>query len=413
METPKKVLVGGKTHSTPITVAKSLGGEPQSSSPLQRRQMKTLLLAIIPLMILTIQLYSGIMPLSAYNNNNNIDVPPSLQYYYNVGERQSTDGINDSKNYKTIGPWTQYPEITFTNYQWLQPSEIEQPTIHRYLISKDFSDSVVGHPRYNASLWSTLEKNPDPDRPILAFLDAETCTTTHWPHFASSKNETSDTENGRPSYNQGHAFIPVNGIEVNSICTLIDMALKSPAMTAHPDSRLVIIECETYEGPNDDLCLGPTRNASKYKQLVIGHLSKAFSEINIQDFGIAPFPVKTIEDFPRSKVCNESLPYLIAFKGRNRNNFNAFRLYFRELAKIRSDIFMEFGTTQYKEEGIKNADGNWKIVPTPKEEQSNETYYQLMTQSTFCPVPRGDNLFSVRFSEFLSAGCIPIIYANG
>jgi hypothetical protein len=28
-------------------------------------------------------------------------------------------------------------------------------------------------------------------------------------------------------------------------------------------------------------------------------------------------------------------------------------------------------------------------------------------------VPRGDNLFSVRFSEILSAGCIPIIYADG
>ena len=34
--------------------------------------------------------------------------------------------------------------------------------------------------------------------------------------------------------------------------------------------------------------------------------------------------------------------------------------------------------------------------------------------SSFCVVPaRGDNLFSVRFSEILSAGCIPIIYADG
>jgi hypothetical protein len=42
----------------------------------------------------------------------------------------------------------------------------------------------------------------------------------------------------------------------------------------------------------------------------------------------------------------------------------------------------------------------------------NESYTTLLSQTQFAGVPRGDNLFSYRFTEALSAGCIPVVYAD-
>lgn len=379
---------------------------------LQKPLMKVLL-GVIPLVLCLRLYFNGGLPTS---ESYNINI--SQRYY--AGQTTTTQeqryypsGINDSDQYKTIGNWTKYPEITFTNLQWYQPSELIKPTAPRCLIMRDFADSVEAHPRYNASLWSTLHNNPDPERPILAFLDADLCGTVHWPIFGSNRNDSFDREHSRPSLKEtgNKKFIDVDGKAVDE-CNLIDMALNSPALKANSKSRLFVISCEWQEGPTKN-CLGPERNATKYKQLVIGHLSKQMSEVNAQDFGIAPFPVKTLNNFPREQVCNNSLPYLISFKGRNRLNFFEFNRYFKELAKTRDDIYMNFGVDHYQKGLVKNSGGETVVVQTPDDMQANETYYQLMTQSTFCPVPRGDNIFSVRFSEILSAGCIPIIYANG
>ena len=43
----------------------------------------------------------------------------------------------------------------------------------------------------------------------------------------------------------------------------------------------------------------------------------------------------------------------------------------------------------------------------------NGSYTTLMSQSQFAGVPRGDNLFSYRFTEALSGGSIPVVYADG
>ena len=335
--------------------------------------------------------------------------------------------------------WTQYSKIGFTNLHLFHPSEATSPTVPRGLVFKDFAESVEAHPRYSASMWSDLEEYPDPNLPIVAFLDADLCFTVHWPKFGGTYDSSSDTENGRPPMRRSQIFkyLGVNGGGPIDPCFLIDKALASPAMTASPHSRLVVLSHQWYEGPIVSRCLGPRRNSSKYEQLVIGHVAQQFSQVNARDFGIPPWPVKTIEDFPREKVCNDSLPYLLSFKGRSRSFFAEFESYFTGLAANRTDIYIDFGTGHYTSTTLGQA---------TKEVQANETYYQLMTQSQFCPVrksasvfprlsfgamcghlrcsshltpslcavpARGDNLFSVRFSEILSAGCIPIIYADG
>jgi hypothetical protein len=44
-------------------------------------------------------------------------------------------------------------------------------------------------------------------------------------------------------------------------------------------------------------------------------------------------------------------------------------------------------------------------------DDSND-YITILTQSVFAGAPRGDQLFSYRFSEILSAGAIPVMYSS-
>jgi len=276
---------------------------------------------------------------------------------------------------------------------------------------KNFMEAVMDHPRYNASLWSDFERNPDLDRPpVLAFLDADVCHTVHWPFFGGDANISYDKENGK---RKGGAGI----VGYSSICAVIDQALASPVLVASPQSRLFVLNCGDEEGGKlgqGRECLGPHRDAAKYKQLVVGHTSKPYHLVNPQDFGIPPWPVKTV-DIERESVCNiSSLPYLMGHKGRARNHFYDFAFAMNDFKKNRSDIYVEFGFQHYIDSTHPNGIHNQKVIaPTPKELQTNETYYHVMTHSKFCTTGRGDNIFSVRFSEVLSAGCIPIVYADG
>ena len=350
----------------------------------------------------------GLINLQVYNLSMYNEAHPD--YYYN-----RRGASNDIRGVVGVG-WAEYQEIGFTNLGWFHRTEtVDSPSIPRGLVMRDFVDSVEANPRFNANLWSDMENSPISDYPIVAFLDIDLCFTVHWPKFGGNYVNSSDTENGRPPMSRPYKYktFDENGFKswTKDPCQIIDMALSSPAITASPHSRLVILSSEWREGPINSTCLGPNRNSSKYKQLVIGHMSQQFSQVNAKDFGIPPWPVKVIEDFPREKVCNESLPYLISFKGRIRSYFPQFHHYFVELAKQRDDVFIEFGSKHYTSIEIK--DGARGMVQGSKEIQANETYYQLMIKSQFCPVPRGDNIFSVRFSEVMSSGCIPIIYADG
>lgn len=46
-------------------------------------------------------------------------------------------------------------------------------------------------------------------------------------------------------------------------------------------------------------------------------------------------------------------------------------------------------------------------------ELDQNNYREIMQQSVFAGAPRGDNLFSYRFSEILSAGTVPVVYSDG
>ena len=96
-------------------------------------------------------------------------------------------------------------EITITNYGWFDLDPQVGIKLPRCLAAKDFNDAIVAHERYNANAWHDLEQNPDPNRPIIAFMDIDTCNLIHWPKFGGDFVTNSDLEGGRPPH-EGFLF---------------------------------------------------------------------------------------------------------------------------------------------------------------------------------------------------------------
>jgi len=286
-----------------------------------------------------------------------------------------------------------YHDITFTNLGWFHPDKKTSLSYARTLTSRNLTDAVQSHRRFNFSAWVDLEEHPDTygSRPIVAFLDVETCFDPNWPSFGPDFTSASDTAGGRKR---------VMPMVPGPICEAIQTALQSPALRA-ADSRLVMLACG-HTSFKIEHCI-----AANNSKLVVAHLSAHKDEARPQDIGIAPLPMKSVDltavELHDIENCqNRNRTHFFSFTGRQRVPFLEFTKYFESVNKIEDDVFVKFHRKHY--------DKSNKI---PASDQATDMYYRLLRNSVFAGSPRGDCLFSFRFSEILSAGTIPVVYADG
>ena len=320
-----------------------------------------------------------------------------------------------------------YHRITFTNVGWFHPDPKIANRTQRTIGAKQLMDAVLAHERFHADAWTKKEPSsyPDPNSnssvsssptgPVLTFLDYDACALYHYPLFGGGNGKVNaDTEHGRPT---GRA-------PQNEICRKVDDALQQNSQALqHKDSRLVVLSCD--ENGRDGMqtlvqdrwrCMHRSRNMTLYSKLVVGHMSAITDVVhNSNDFGLPPWPVKKVH---MSKQRLENLedcavrPIEVAFKGRDRLHFPEFKEYFDTL-KDDEKYRIHFGVQHYIESPLQTSDGNKQVAPIHKHNQTSDPYYAWIMNSTFCAAPRGDNIYSVRFSEVMSAGCIPIVYSDG
>jgi hypothetical protein len=303
-----------------------------------------------------------------------------------------------------------YEEITFTNYGWFQQDEAKGLKVGRSWHASEYVDAILKNNRFNKTAWEHLDQNPDPSRAILAFLDIDACNDLHYPRFGQDFRMASDEQGGRrPMSHWNAAFAEV--------CPTIDKALQSPAMSA-PESRLVVLSCEGFGPQFAERCTGANRDEQVYSKLVVGHLSAHKSQVHRHDFGIPPMPVKAVvlneTQLHDIQSCNQSRSHLFSFTGRGRKTFPQYRLYWEKLHG-KDGVHAVFTVDHYKN-NPKNMTNGWggKVLEAlPPQNQTQDLYYKLLMDSVFAGAPRGDNLYSVRFSEILSAATIPVVYADG
>lgn len=164
----------------------------------------------------------------------------TLSYFFS----QPTIIIVDNNTHPTVVPVhsttsntdTQYHgidyEITTTNYGWNTP---QSSSFSRRILSGEFFNATLAHRRYNASAWSDLHINPDPNRMIIAFMDIDTCIESNYPIYGA-QNWKVNVESGHPVLGKSIVSLPAES------CEYLRRAVSSPALRSHPDSRLILLD---------------------------------------------------------------------------------------------------------------------------------------------------------------------------
>lgn len=67
---------------------------------------------------------------------------------------------------------------TIYNQLWFDNSK--QCEISPCILTGGFFNATMSRPRYNSSAWADLEKNPDPNRRIIAFMDTILIRSSSW-----------------------------------------------------------------------------------------------------------------------------------------------------------------------------------------------------------------------------------------
>mmetsp|Transcript_25694 Transcript_25694/g.59676 ORF Transcript_25694/g.59676 Transcript_25694/m.59676 type:complete len:645 (-) Transcript_25694:431-2365(-) len=163
-----------------------------------------------------------------------------------------------------------------------------------------------------------------------------------------------------------------------------------------PNSKFVVFDCDGWGLRHFEVTKETYRGENK---LAFVTLSSAEPQIfRGFDQGLPPPAVRpcNLTAAQRQEImdCNESRPVLISFAGQATRSQPR-----KDLAKLNNNKDILLG-------------GAKKVTKWMGIGSSATAYEALSRSSSFGAAPRGDNLFSYRFSEAMSCGAIPVVYAD-
>eukprot|EP00984_Skeletonema_dohrnii_P003557 scaffold1199_cov150-Skeletonema_dohrnii-CCMP3373.AAC.7 len=280
-------------------------------------------------------------------------------------------------------------EIVTTNYGWTTTAS---KNFTRRIVSGEFFRAVLSHPNYNKSAWQDLEEHPDQTRKLAVFLDVDTCLENNYPTYVSRKWWL-NVEKDHPARGDFKSHILES-------CQYIKRAAQSPALLANPDSKLVLIDCSGSRRFNlVRICKKEFEEINSHQhQVVVAYMSIARKEALEVDIGLPPPAIKPInltsEEVISVNECRER-KYVFSFQGNPGHGRD-------QLVGLKGedDVYINV-VSRKKYMGDITVGGN-----------DTMNYADILKQSYFSASPRGDNLFSYRFAEILSAGAVPVVYAD-
>ena len=279
--------------------------------------------------------------------------------------------------------------LLLTKYGWNQRNPYIGRVWGRSLLTRKLLQGIMNHPWFHPTAWDGLRLGNmrlSKSTRYYVFLDMETCGDKNYPHYGNKiKNLDQIGKRGR-RHGTSHP-------------DEIKDALNSSIM-ALPNSRIVIFDCNGYTRSKEIENQFWRREWNKDERLVLMSESAHESQLLPDDLGLPPPPCQkcnlTQEQRDRITACTDEpyRPFLLTFTGNFRH-------------QVRKDLRL--------------LHNNNTILVTPPDEMATlmeesdqaASFKKMASLTQFAAVPRGDNLFSYRFSEVMGCGAIPVVYADG
>lgn len=279
-------------------------------------------------------------------------------------------------------------KLILTDIGWNHPNTTVGLTFSRILRSRELMQGLVDHPYFDPTVsWSKVVKGEqmiDPNTQHYVFLDIESCFESNYPYYGGGFLKNSDVKGGRIALDPwNHPCFNLDRCQ--HVVDVLDTVHKFPNM------MLVVYNCRGL-GPGAVFRKSVT---SMQLSLVAESMPEAHALPEV-DQGLAPGALNVVklrpDELEAVNSCNDTdRPFLVTFVGMNRPGPRTAMLH--NMSNGRDVIFMDKGSYQEKYFFL--------------------SFQETLKKSMFGATPKGDNLYSYRFTEVLSAGSIPVIHADG
>jgi len=310
-----------------------------------------------------------------------------------VGETPSTeDHVKEEIVYKLNDQTISWPDwatsrqqdapaqILLTNYGWNHPNQTKGLTFARSIRSKQLLEGILQHPWFRPVTWDEVSPHPT-NKTTYVFLDIEMCFESNWPYYGGERGY---------FHNGGGLNVDIVGnrsmtMQRNGNCCQFQRRALNRPISQSPNVRLVLFDCS---GRGMSYCCLRERNKEKTTVVSISAESSLTTD---HDLGLPPPAGKQInltqEQVKDIENCKEeSRPLLYSFAGSfTRGNLRRH---------------------------LKPFHNGKDVLVVRNTQQVNMTYEDFLTKAKFVGTPKGDNLFSYRFTEAMSAGAIPVVHAD-
>ena len=357
-------------------------------------------------------------------NDRTMRLSPYVDRLWLKNNDSSTTKNNDEQEGKQQKRKQPKAKILLTDFGWNQPNQTEGIKYTRSTRMREIAQAVIDHPLFDPTFYWTESMDQaaasrqafDPYIQYFVFLDVETCFESNYPHYAQGKDINFDVAAKRPVYET--LWRDTACFEIRS-CHFIQSVLRSPLFQQVPTARLFFFECRGMGVDSNFRTKGLLS-----PQLSIVSLSSGSGQLLATDMGqpppaINPLRLSSSQRTAIQTTCENDRDSDSTGKGDDASLINERAIL---KTKLRPYFFSFIGSRRRTETrdrlfALHNLDQGILIMQIPSFEEmfhpQQITDQQVMEGSIFAAAPRGDNLFSYRFTEVLSAGAIPVVHSDG
>lgn len=297
--------------------------------------------------------------------------------------------------------------ILLTNYEWNQQNQRRALRFSRSIRSTELYQAIVNHPYFHPYAYEQIRNGTrvvDPALTYYVVLDVETCFEANYPNYGKSYYGNCDGAFRRAKYST-HIMKRIAPCYKFESCHYIDQELQKNPIFSFSEiqsrNQLVLLDCR---GNGQSIAFRHLQHPTS--KVAVVSLSSTASQLQMTiDQGLPPPAVQSIqlsesEQAAVTECHANTRPYFLTFSGDYKRH--SIR---KELSQL--DTARNASTLA--------AASNYSIFITDSQhlrESYHLTYSDLLKQSEFAAVPRGDNLYSYRFTEVLAAGAIPVLLGN-